>query len=397
MMPEQPSPNLSTESRCVAVIDVGTTGIKAFIFDAHEKILSRAYQTITKQVEGNRVEQNPREILFSAINVLRKAISNAGIDPAAIDSVGITNQRETVIAWNSITGESFHPAIVWEDTRTAARCHWLNFMGKGRHVRHTTGLPIIPYFSATKIHWLMKNVPAIREHAVNGTLRVGTVDTWLLWNLTEGNQYKTDFTNASRTLLFNIRTLQWDPYLCTLFGVPLHILPQAVSSKSEFGTLKKDVAGAAIPVRAICGDQQASMYAAGIATGTTKITYGTGAFIMQILGTIPRRTISFFVTVVPDGKQGVRYALEAKVGRCGSRVTPFIEHPTQLREIFKIIATEINYYIKRLPRKPETIIADGGIIRSPEILHIQSTISGSLVYPQKTFDGTALGIARLLL
>jgi glycerol kinase len=394
----QSSPSTSLENnKYFLVLDVGTTGIKALLFDTNLSLVGRSYRDVAKnKPKPGFVEQNPLEYVTASKNVLQEVLEDAGIASELVASIGITNQRETIIAWNSETGEPLHPAIVWEDTRTSNTCRLLRLMGKNRLVRSRTGLPIDPYFSATKISWLLKNVPAVKESLAANTLKIGTVESWLLWNLTDTNEFKTDHTNASRTLLFNVHTLAWDADLLKLFGIPEAILATPVASAANHGTLKKSILQGSIPIAALCGDQQASMYAAGTSMHTTKITYGTGAFLMQIIGHEFKLSPSFFTTIVPTPSGKSTFALEAKVGECGSRITPVLDNPTKLSAVFEAIARQVALYTKKLPFKPHELIADGGAIRNPLMAELQAKISEIPVREQSIFDGTALGTAQLL-
>lgn len=382
----------------VIVLDVGTTGIKALLFNEQRALVARTYHELQKVFQRRGwVEQDPNQLITISQQVLRECIATAGVALEDITSLGITNQRETIIAWDVTTGSALYPAIVWEDRRTAFSCWGLRLIGKQNAVRAQTGLTIDPYFSATKMAWILKHVPAAKDAWQHSNLRIGTVDTWLLWNLTEQKTFKTDYTNASRTLVFNLQTLTWDNELLQIFDVPAEVLPTPAPSASDFGTLRPEIVGRALPIRAVCGDQQASMYAAGTEPLCTKITYGTGAFLMQIIGDTMKTYPDFFTTVVPTPNGAITYAIESKVGECGSRITPALTDPVKLTRVFTEIATEVAAYTKKLPTAPDQLIADGGGIRSPELIAIQSQISGMPVTPQVIFDGTALGVAKLLI
>jgi glycerol kinase len=399
-MKNQPplSPNTSLgQSNYFLVLDVGTTGIKALLFDADLALVGRSYRDISKnKPKRGYVEQDAEEFVSTSKKVLQEVLEDSGIASELVTSIGITNQRETIIAWDSETGTPLYPAIVWEDTRTANTCRLLRLLGKNRFVRNRTGLPIDPYFSATKISWLLKNVPAVKEALTANTLKVGTVESWLLWNLSEDKEFKTDYTNAARTLLFNINKLTWDAELLRLFGIPEIILAKPVPSADMHGIFKKSILQGNIPIQALCGDQQASMYAAGTSIHTTKITYGTGAFLVQVIGASPKLHPSFFTTIVPTPNGGITYALEAKVGECGSRITPVLGQPAKLAEVFKAIAKQVSLYTQKLPYKPHQLIADGGAIRNPLMAEFQHEASNIPVREQSIFDGTGLGTAKLL-
>lgn len=376
------------------VLDAGTTAVKAFVFDRRLRVVARASATLAKQKPRRGwVEQRATDIIIAAVRVLREAVRASGLPTRQISSLGITNQRETVVVWDRITGRPLAPAIVWEDARTAARCQSLRRRFNGV-VRPVTGLPIDSYFSATKIQWLLAHNPRVARAATTGRLAVGTVDSWLLWKLVAGKPHLTDHTNASRTLLYNIRTLQWDPALLTLFGVPHSALPGVRSSCGEFGMLRRTILKASIPVRVVCGDQQAGMAAAG-RSGATKITSGTGTFIMQVLGPVFQSHPPFFTTLVPH-RGRPWYALEAKVAPSGPQVTRLLGRPRALRAYLRVLARKTNQCLRRLPRRPKVVVLDGGATRDGIFADELARASGMRVTPQRITDGTALGVAKLL-
>jgi|GEM_PF-825170 len=383
------------------VLDVGTTGIKAFIFNENLEIVARVYRPIkTRWPKKDWVEQDPMEILNVSKQVLKEAVRASRVKLNHFSAFGLTNQRETVVAWDRVTGEPVYAAIVWEDKRTAARLRlwrataWQE--GVEGLVSEKTGLKLDPYFSATKIQWVLENVPKARKLLAEKRLLVGTIDTWLLWNLCEDEPHLTDETNAARTLLFNLRKQDWDPELLELFGVPREILPDVFSSGAHFGFLKTEIIGARLPVLAVAGDQQASTYAAGTKKGTTKITYGTGAFLVQSLGNNFKLHPDFFTTLLPTIGGKPVFALEAKVENCAVLVEPVLKNSKKLRVVLTKIARSVDKEIKKLPSKPKSIIADGGVMRDGIIVELQQKISGISVQAQSTFDGTALGVAKLI-
>ncbi|MFN7088906.1 MAG: FGGY family carbohydrate kinase, partial [Candidatus Paceibacteria bacterium] len=313
-MPKPHSKNFlkKQDDKYFVVLDVGTTLVKAFIFDTRLNVVTKAYKHLhKKQPKAGWVEQSPQELLSVSEETLRKVIAASGLAPSSFAALGITNQRETTICWDKSRGKALCPAIVWEDSRTEKIC---SDLGKkyGKLIRQKTGLYIDSYFSASKIKWILENVAETRQFVKNGELAVGTVDSWLLYHFLDSNRHFTDYTNAARTLLFDIKTLEWDLELLELFGIPPDILPQVLPSQSFFGDFKKSVFGFSLPLRAVCGDQQASMYSAGVEDGTTKVTYGTGTFVMQILGKKFALFDDFFTTLVPNSKKPL-YALEAKI------------------------------------------------------------------------------------
>lgn len=374
------------------VLDVGTTGVKAFAFNSNLKLQAKVYKKIVKKrPKKGWVEQSPEELVSSSCSVLQQAVGAGRGQPIAL---GITNQRETVIAWDKKTGQPLYPAIVWEDERTKYYCEKLKKQA-GKIVRIKTGLFLSSYFSAPKIAWILENVENVQKALKEERLLFGTVDSWILWNLSKRKVHYTDTTNASRTLLFNLHTLAWDNELLDLFDLPANILPK-VKYSSEFSVaLDKKVIGMSVPVKVMCGDQQASLYAAGNKKGTTKITYGTGTFIMQVIGKKPKLYNPFFTTISP-GKKGIVYALEAKTKTGGKDIEPILKNPRLLRGKLTKIAKEADVYLKKLPIVPEEVVVDGGVVRDDILIGLQQKLSGIEVRKQKIIDGTALGVAKLL-
>ncbi len=274
-------------SQYILAIDQGTTGTRAFVFDALGHPRGSAYREIRQYFpKPGWVEHDPLEIWNSVLKVSQGALAKAGISSTRLAAIGITNQRETSILWDAQTGQPCHRAIVWQDRRTASITEALKKSGKEYLIRFKTGLVSDPYFSASKIQWLFRHVPAVKQKAALGRLLFGTMDTWLVWKLTGGRSHVTDFTNASRTLLLNIRTHRWDPELLRLFKVPRAVLPRVMPSGSEFGqTAACGPLKAGIPILSILGDQQASLYGqACYEPGAVKNTIGTGAFLMMNIG-----------------------------------------------------------------------------------------------------------------
>src|SRR5690606_35086249 len=234
------------------------------------------------------VEHAAEDLWRSTLAVCRQALADSGLLATDIRAVGITNQRETTLVWDAATGEAIHPAAVWQDRRTADRCAQLKAAGHEAEVAARTGLLIDPYFSATKLRWILDNVPGARERAERGELRFGTVDCFLLWRLTGGKVHRTDASNASRTLMFNIHTQQWDEELLALFEIPASLLPEVLDCAAEFGVSDAELLGAPIPVLGMAGDQQAALIGqACFQPGMVKSTYGTGCFMIQNTGDTP--------------------------------------------------------------------------------------------------------------
>jgi glycerol kinase len=272
--------------RYVLALDQGTTSSRAIFFDESAKPVASAQQEFKQHYpEPGWVEHDPDEIFRTQRDVARQAMREAGIKAEEIVACGITNQRETTILWDRQTGQPIHRAVVWQDRRTAARCAELKEVGAESLVKERTGLVIDPYFSGTKIGWILDQVPGARRRAELGELAFGTVDTWLIWNLSQSKTHVTDCTNASRTLLFNIHMGDWDPELLKLFGVPRALLPDVYPSSHAFGMIAPSVLGAPVPITGVAGDQQAALFGQGChKPGMAKNTYGTGCFMLMHTG-----------------------------------------------------------------------------------------------------------------
>ncbi|MDV2077359.1 glycerol kinase GlpK [Marinobacter xestospongiae] len=302
-------------------IDQGTTSSRAIIFERQGKTVAVAQQEFRQFFPRDGwVEHDPREIWESSLAVCREVLATAGLEASQLAAVGITNQRETTIVWDRQTGEAIHPAIVWQDRRTANICAGLRARGQESRVVERSGLLIDPYFSATKIAWILDEVEGARERAEAGELAFGTVDTWLLWHLTGGRSHLTDATNASRTALFNIHRQEWDDDLLRLFRVPRALLPEVRDSAADFGQVDAGLLGAAVPVAGIAGDQQAALVGqACFERGMAKSTYGTGCFLMLNTGTEPLRSENRLLTTVAYRLQGqAYYAVEGSIFVAGA-------------------------------------------------------------------------------
>ena len=307
----------------VLAIDQGTTGSRALLYDRLGRKIASAYEEFPQYFpRPGWVEHDPEEIWKSVNNSIQKVLS--GMPAGAIAAIGITNQRETAVIWDRDTGRPIHNAIVWQCRRTAARCDGLKRSpGKAGLIRKRTGLPIDAYFSATKIEWILNNVKGALKRARAGDLCFGTTDSWVLWNLTGGKSHATDFTNASRTMIFNIDSRRWDDDMLSLFNIPEGMLPSARRSSGDFGrTVKTGRMAAGIPISGIAGDQQAALFGQACFTpGTMKNTYGTGSFML--LNTGARRPSSrhgLIATLAagPDG--GPVYALEGAIFITGAAI-----------------------------------------------------------------------------
>jgi glycerol kinase len=304
-------------------IDNGTTSTRAIVFDTTGQIVAASQREIRQYFpDDGWVEQDGEEIWVSTIEACTNAIAAAGVIAEDIVAIGITNQRETTLLWDADSGDLLHRAIVWQDRRTADYCTQLKSAGYEITIVDKTGLLLDPYFSATKLHWLLQNVPGARQRAEQGKLRFGTVDSFLLWRLTGGQVHRTDATNASRTLLFNIHTQQWDPELLALFDIPASLLPEVLDCAAEFGTTQPELLGGAIPISGVAGDQQAAMIGqACFHPGMAKSTYGTGCFVMMNTGSTPIRSRNRLITTVGYRLDGqVTYALEGSIFVAGAAI-----------------------------------------------------------------------------
>jgi len=300
----------------ILALDQGTTSSRAIVFDHDGAIRAVAQKEFTQIFPtAGWVEHDPQEIWASQIGVAVEALGRAHVRPKDIAAIGITNQRETTIVWDRETGEPVHHAIVWQDRRTADYCERLKAEGAGEAIQAKTGLLIDAYFSASKIRWILDNVPGARARADAGRLAFGTVDTWLVWKLTSHRQHVTDVSNASRTMLFNIHTLQWDDELLRLFAIPASMLPEVRSSSEVYGEVSTTLGIESVPIAGMAGDQQAALFGQMCRTpGMSKNTYGTGCFLLQNIGTIPTRSHQQLVTTVAWQIGGrTAYALEGSV------------------------------------------------------------------------------------
>ncbi len=308
-------------SQYLLAIDQGTTSSRAIVFDDAGVSLATAQQEFKQYFpEDGWVEHDASEIWESTLSVCRQAIEKSGLAADDIKGIGITNQRETTVLWDRKTGEPVHRAIVWQDRRTASLCTKLKSDGHEDFVVERTGLLIDPYFSATKIGWILDNVDGLRARAEAGDLAFGTVDSWLLWNLTGGRSHRTDATNASRTALFNIHTQEWDEELLSLFRVPRSLLPEVLDSAADFGTTEAECLGAAVPVAGMAGDQHAALIGqACFEPGMAKSTYGTGCFLVVNTGDKAIRSENRLLTTMAYRLNGKPcYAIEGSIFVAGA-------------------------------------------------------------------------------
>jgi glycerol kinase len=321
--------------RHILAIDQGTTSSRALLFDSTLRVVATAQREFQQHFPASGwVEHEPEDLWDSVLATCREAIAKAGLNAGDIAAIGITNQRETTLVWDRSTGRAIHRAIVWQDRRTAAACAKLSEAGHDSLVSQRTGLRIDPYFSATKIAWLLDNVPGARRRAEAGELAFGTVDSFLLWRLTNGAVHATDATNAARTMLFDIRRGAWDEELLALFRIPASLLPEVRDCAGLFGETALGHFGAAIPVRGIAGDQQAATIGqACFSPGMVKSTYGTGCFALLNTGSEPVSSQNRLLSTIAYQFGGVRsYALEGSIFVAGAAVQ-------WLRDGLGIIAT----------------------------------------------------------
>ena len=311
------------EQKYILALDQGTSSSRAIVFDHEGRICATAQKEFPQHFpKPGWVEHDPKDLWSSEASVIAEAITSMGINGLNIAGIGITNQRETTIVWDAETGEPVYNAIVWQDRRTSEYCDSLKEQNLTGFIREKTGLIIDAYFSATKIRWILENVPGARARAEAGKLRFGTVDTWLLWNLTRGECHMTDVSNASRTMLFNIHTLNWDEDLMKLFGIPMSMLPEVHSSSEIYGYTKTTIFAHKVPVAGIAGDQQAALFGQMCTTpGSVKNTYGTGCFLLMNSGTKPiTSSHNLLTTIAWKIGDTVNYALEGSIFVGGSVV-----------------------------------------------------------------------------
>lgn len=311
------------DKKYILAFDQGTTSSRAILFNSGGQIVGLAQKDFNQiYPKPGWVEHDPMEIWGSQSGVAREVIERNGINPHEIAAIGITNQRETTLIWNKNTGKPIHNAIVWQCRRTSEICDELKARGLEEYIRKNTGLVIDAYFSATKIKWLLDNVEGARELAEKGDLLFGTIDTWIIWNLTKGRVHVTDYSNASRTMIFNIRTLEWDDKLLKLLDIPKSILPQVRNSSEIYGYTDEKDFGARIPIAGIAGDQQAALFGQTcFKPGMAKNTYGTGCFMLMNTGDDLIESKNGLLTTIGWGINGkVQYALEGSIFVAGAAI-----------------------------------------------------------------------------
>lgn len=363
----------------ILTLDQGTTSSRAILFDENGKIASLAQKEFTQfYPKPGWVEHDPMEIWSSQASVITEAVLQEHLRANEIAAIGITNQRETTIVWDKKTGEPVYNAIVWQDRRTSERCDILKQKGLDKTIREKTGLVLDAYFSATKIQWILENVEGAMEKAQQGQLAFGTVDSWLIWNLTEGKLHITDVTNASRTMLFNINTLAWDDELLEIFQIPKAMLPEVKSSSEVYGETSGQLLGTKVPIAGIAGDQQAALFGhICVKPGMVKNTYGTGCFMLMNIGDKPVLSKNNLITTIA-WKIGdkVQYAFEGSIFIAGAVVQ-------WLRDELKIIssAAEIEGLASEVPDS-------GGVYMVPAFAGLGAP------YWNQYARGTIFGITR---
>ncbi|EIM78827.1 glycerol kinase [Nitritalea halalkaliphila LW7] len=326
----------------ILALDQGTTSSRAIVFDKEGHIVSVAQKDFKQFFpRAGWVEHDPQEIWATQSAVMIEALTQEGLKAADIAAIGITNQRETTIVWDRETGKPLHRAIVWQDRRTAPYCDQLKEAGHAELIREKTGLILDAYFSATKVRWILEEVPGAREAAEAGKLAFGTVDSWLIWKLTGGRRHVTDVTNASRTMLFNIHTLKWDEELLALFDIPAAMLPEVAESSAVVAETSGDILSTKIPIAGVAGDQQAALFGQlCTGKGMAKTTYGTGCFLVMQTGEQPVRSANKLLTTIAWQVGGkVHYALEGSVFIGGAAVQwlrdgiQLVEHASETEDL----------------------------------------------------------------
>lgn len=339
----------------ILALDQGTTSSRAIIFDTNSEIISVAQKEF-RQIfpKAGWVEHDALEIWNTQLEVAREAIAKKNIRPEEIAGIGITNQRETTVVWDRATGDPIYHAIVWQDRRTASVCDELKEKGYTDYVRENTGLVIDAYFSGTKIKWILDNVDGAREKANKGQLAFGTIDTWLIWKLTGGKVHATDYSNASRTMIYNINQLKWDNKMLEILGIPESMLPEVKESSTIYGHTSKELFfGASLAIAGVAGDQQSALFGqACFDEGMAKNTYGTGCFMLMNTGTKKINSHSGLITTIAWGLNGkVEYALEGSVFIAGAAIQ-------WLRDGLKLIdsAPDSEYFAMKVPDTDGVVI-----------------------------------------
>jgi glycerol kinase len=387
----------------ILALDQGTSSSRAIVFDERGRPLGSARKELTQHFpRPGWVEHDPEEIWATTRDTARQALKEAGVSARDLASIGITNQRETIVLWDRETGRPLHNAIVWQDRRTAATMDRMRRAGRERAIQRKTGLLLDPYFSGSKLQWLLDHVPGARRKAATGRLAAGTIDSWLVWKLTGGRRHVTDVSNASRTMLMNIRTGGWDAELCRLLKIPPSVLPEIVSSGGHVADTASGVLDASVPIAGILGDQQAALFGQLCTRpGLVKCTYGTGCFMLMFTGARPVRSRNRLLSTVAwrIGEGPIAYALEGSVFVGGAAIQ-------WLRDGLKIIpgAPEVNALAA-------TVRDSGGVVVVPAFTGLgapewdagaRGTILGltrgstSAHVARATLEGIAFQVADLL-
>jgi len=387
--------------KIILALDVGTTAIKVLAFEQETMAcLGTASEPIEKMIQDDHVEQDPKMLVDVSIRLLKSLIGAHAIEPSNCIGLGITNQRETTILWNKKTREPIYPAIVWEDKRTQGWCDRQDQKFKDL-IYQKTNLSLSPYFSASKIRWILDNVPEAKVLLLESNLAFGTVDTWLLWNLSKNKNHQTDWTNASRTLLFDVKKLEWSKELCDEFKIDVSILPEVKSSSSDFGVIRQDILGSEVQVMGICGDQQSSLFAAsqycGQDRGCTKITFGTGVFLMQIIDEGQAYDQMFYPALaLQSDAHAIIKAIEYKIEGVGKEVELRLNDQKELDRYLDRLTDEVALVVSKLPIKPAEIIIDGGITQNQHLHAFLQEKVKSRVTQLPIYNGTALGVGYLV-
>lgn len=440
----------------ILAIDQGTTSSRSIIFSPSGEAVAMAQSEFPQHYPNDGwVEHDPEQIWESVIQTVRQVVESSEVQATEIATVGITNQRETTLVWNKHSGKAVYPAIVWQDRRTSAQCSELSKdTSFTNYITETTGLLLDPYFSATKIAWILDNVEGARESAVQGDLLFGTIDTYLIWRLTGGQSHKTDATNASRTMLFDIHSQQWDDKLLAKFDIPKCMLPEVLDCSAEFGELDNSIIGHTAPIQGVAGDQQAALFGqCCFEKGMAKSTYGTGCFMILNTGTTPLRSQNRLLTTIGYRLNGeTTYALEGSIFMAGATVqwlrdglklisnasesealamsakkdngvflvpaftglgAPYwdpnargaifgLTRDTGINEIVAAGLQSVCYQTKDLQKamesdgaRPTTIRVDGGMANNDWVMHFLADVLGADVERPQNTETTALGAAYL--
>lgn len=341
-------------SKYIMALDQGTTSSRCIVFDKQGQMLCVTQREFTQYYpENGWVEQDAAEIWATQLGVMMEAKAKLDLTPEDVAAIGITNQRETTIVWDKITGEPVYHAIVWQCRRTAKQIEALKEEGYDQVILEKTGLVADPYFSATKLAWILDHVDGVRERAERGELLFGTVDTWLMYKLTKGRVHATDYTNASRTMLFNIHTLKWDEELLEKFHIPACMLPEVRDSSYVYGYTDATIFGGEVPIAGVAGDQQAALFGqCCFAPGQAKNTYGTGCFLLMNIGETPKISKNGLITTIAIGLNGkVQYALEGSVFMAGAAIQwlrdelKIIEHASETETLALSVADSNGVYV----------------------------------------------------